>query len=266
MKEAEPRRLRRAILGQLGSAGRLANLDADNSLCTPQNSSQILIYRRGHFHKHFRPVNPADLSCFTSSLHIASFCTADKALTYLNDIWPFWARSWKTSRIREAYKEEMQGLNIERLEPKEISQAFPLIQLQHKGLTIAQWSDYAHRIVASSDGRQRGILAARNNQGVIYGILQYEIRCDIEGLRQMAAANVVACGLFQEHNVHLTAAMIETLERMALESGCRRVLIVFPESSDPATIRRLAAILETSGHRFTNNTFSKHFEHAQREK
>jgi hypothetical protein len=157
----------------------------------------------------------------------------------------------------------MQGLNIVRLEPKDISQAFPLIQLHHKGLTIAQWSDYAQRIIGTSGDSQRGILAARNNQGVIYGILQYEVRCNIEGLCQMGAANVVACGLFQEHSVQLIAAMVKALERMALELGCRRVLIVVPESSNPATIRRLASILETSGHRFTNTTFSKHIEHTR---
>ena len=160
----------------------------------------------------------------------------------------------------------MQGLKVERLELKDIAQAFPLIQLQHKGLTIAQWSDYAQRIIGTNGGNQRGILAARNNQGVIYGILQYEVRCNIEGLCQMGAANVVVCGLFQEHSVHLTAAMIQTLERMALELGCQRVLIVVPEASDPATIRRLASILEASGHTFTNTTFSKRIEHAQWEK
>ena len=152
----------------------------------------------------------------------------------------------------------MQGLKVERLDTKDISQAFPLMQLQHKGLTIAQWADYARRIIGANGGSQRGILAARNDQGVIYGILQYEVRCNIEGLCQMGAANVVACGLFQEHSVQLTAAMVKTLERMALELGCQRVLIVVPESSDPATIRRLASILEASGHRFTNTTFSKH--------
>ncbi len=157
----------------------------------------------------------------------------------------------------------MQGLKIERLELKDISQAFPLVQLQHKGLTIAQWTEFAQRIIGTSGGRQRGILAARNDQGVIYGILQYEVRCSIEGLCQMGAANVIACGLFQEHSVQLTAAMIKTLERLALELGCQRVLIVVPETSDPATLRRLASILEASGHRFTNTTFSKHIEHAQ---
>jgi hypothetical protein len=157
----------------------------------------------------------------------------------------------------------MQGLKIERLDPKNISQAFPLIQLQHKGLTIAQWCDYAQRIIGANGGSQRGILIARNDPGVIYGILQYEVRCNIEGLCQMGATNVVACGLFQEHSVQLTAAMIKTLERMALEVGCQRLLIVVPETSDPAIIRRLASILEASGHRFTNTTFSKHIEHRQ---
>ena len=79
----------------------------------------------------------------------------------------------------------------------------------------------------------------------------------------MGAANVVVCGLFQEHSVQLTAAMIKTLERLALELGCQRVLIVVPETSDPATLRRLASILEASGYRFTNTTFSKPIEHDQ---
>jgi len=152
----------------------------------------------------------------------------------------------------------MQGLKVERLELKDISQAFPLIQIQHKGLTIAQWADYAQRIIGTSGESQRGILAARTNQGVICGILQYEVRCNIEGLCQMGASNVVACGLLQEHSVDLTAAMIKTLERMALELGCRQILIMVPETSDPAKIRRLASILEASGHRFANTTFSKH--------
>ncbi len=65
------------------------------------------------------------------------------------------------------------------------------------------------------------------------------------------------------HPATLTAAMIKTLERMALELGCQRVLIVVPESSDPATIRRLTSILEAAGHRLTNTTFSKHIEHRQ---
>jgi hypothetical protein len=159
----------------------------------------------------------------------------------------------------------MQGLKIERLKQNEISQAFPLIQLHHKGLTVAQWTDYAQRIIGTNGESQRGILVARNDQGVIYGILQYEVRCNIEGLCQMGAANVVACGVFQEHSVQLTAAMFKSLERMAVELGCQRVLIVIPETSDPTTIRRLASILETSGHRLTNTIFSKNIEHAQRE-
>jgi hypothetical protein len=154
----------------------------------------------------------------------------------------------------------MQGMKIERLELTDISQAFPLIQLQHKGLTIAQWTEFAQRIIDTNGGSQRGILAARNDQGVIYGVLQYEVRCNIEGLCQMGAANVVACGLFQQHSVQLTAAMIKTLERLALELGCRRVLIVVPKSSDSAIIGRLASILENSGYEFTNTTFSKPIE------
>jgi hypothetical protein len=76
----------------------------------------------------------------------------------------------------------------------------------------------------------------------------------------MGAANVVACGLFQEHSVQLIAAMIRTLERLALELGCQRVLIVVPETGDPVTIGRLATILEDSEYRLTNTTFSKPIE------
>ena len=40
----------------------------------------------------------------------------------------------------------MEGLTIERLGLKDVAQAFPLIQLKHKALTIAQWTTYVQRI------------------------------------------------------------------------------------------------------------------------
>jgi hypothetical protein len=129
----------------------------------------------------------------------------------------------------KAYEEEMEGLTVERLELKDVAQAFPLIQLKHKALTIAQWTTYVQRITDTDGGTHRGILAARNDQGVIYGMLQYEVRCNVEGICQMGAASLVACGLFQEQSVQLTAAMVKTLEQMALELGCQRVLIVVPD-------------------------------------
>jgi len=172
----------------------------------------------------------------------------------------------KFTRSGKAYEEEMEGLTIERLGLKDVAQAFPLIQLKHKALTIAQWTTYVQRITDTDGGSHRGILAARNDQGVIYGMLQYEVRCNIEGYCQMGAANLVACGLFQEQSVQLTAAMVKTLEQMALELGCQRVLIVVPENSNPDIVSRLASILEASGHRLTNTTFSKNFEHSQDKK
>ena len=64
-------------------------------------------------------------------------------------------------------EEEMQGFTIERLEPGYFRQAFPLIQLKHKALTIGQWTTYAERITDTNNGSQRGLLAARNHEGVI---------------------------------------------------------------------------------------------------
>lgn len=160
----------------------------------------------------------------------------------------------------------MQGFTIERLEPGDFRQAFPLIQLKHKALTIGQWTTYAERITDTNNGSQRGLLAARNHEGVICGILQYEVRCNVEGSCQLGAANLMDCGLFEEQSVQLTAAMIKTLDQMALELGCQRVMIVVPESRDAAIVKRLASILEASGHRLTNTIFSKNIDHAQGEK
>jgi hypothetical protein len=178
----------------------------------------------------------------------------------------FWHEDEKFAGSGKAYEEEMEGLTIERLGLKDVAQAFPLIQLKHKALTIAQWTTYVQRITDTDGGIHRGILAARNDQGVIYGMLQYEVRCNVEGYCQMGAANLVACGLFQEQSVQLTAAMVKTLEQMALELGCQRVLIVVPENSNPDIVRRLASILEASGHRLTNTTFSKNIESSQGKK
>ena len=158
--------------------------------------------------------------------------------------------------------EEMQGFTIKRLEPEDFQQAFPLIQLRYKALTIGQWTTYAERITDTDGGSRRGILAARNDHGVICGILKYEVRCDVGGSCQLGVANLMDCGLFAEQSVQLTAAMIKTLDRMAVELGCQRIMVVVPENSDPAIIRRLASILEASGHRLNNTTFSKTIEPA----
>ena len=74
------------------------------------------------------------------------------------------------------------------------------------------------------------------------------------------------CGLFEEQSAQLTAAMIKSLDQVAVELGCQRILVVVPENSDPATIRRLASVLEASGHRLTSTTFSKNVEPAQGER
>lgn len=157
----------------------------------------------------------------------------------------------------------MQGFSINRLEPADFRRAFPLVQLSHKTLTIGQWTTFAERITDTNEGSHRGILAARNNEGVICGVLTYEVRCDIEGCCQLGAGNLMDCGFFEEQSVQLAAAMIKTLDQIASELGCQRILIVVPEGSDPATIGKLASILEASGHRLTNATFSKTIEHAQ---
>ena len=115
----------------------------------------------------------------------------------------------------------MQWLTVRRLKLADIPSAFPLIQLHHRGLTLAQWTDYARGILIDSNGvNVRGFLAAYDGEDINHGILQYERRRDVEGQLRLIATNIMACGLFHRHRIRIIKALSQSLSQMAPGKTC----------------------------------------------
>ena len=123
----------------------------------------------------------------------------------------------------------MQWLTVKRLKLANIPSAFPLVQLHHRGLTLAQWTDYARSILVASNGANtQGFLVAFDGQGTVHGILHYERRGDVEGRFRMIATNIMVCGLFHRHRVRVTKALIEALSQMRQDFDCEHVAVEVP--------------------------------------
>lgn len=152
----------------------------------------------------------------------------------------------------------MQWLTVRRLKLADIPSAFPLIQLHHRGLTLAQWTDYARGILIDSNGvNARGFLAAYDGEGIIHGVLQYERRRDVEGRLRLIATNTMACGLFYRHRIRIIKALAQSLSQMAHDSGCEHVAFEVSANDHLAPLGSLPSLLKTFGHHATYATFSK---------
>jgi hypothetical protein len=151
----------------------------------------------------------------------------------------------------------MQWLTVRRLKLADIPSAFPLIQLHHRGLTLAQWTDYARGILIDSNGvNARGFLAAYDGEAINHGVLQYERRRDVAGRPRLIATNIMACGLFHRHRIRIIKALSQSLSQMAPDFGCERVAFEVSANDRLAPLGSLPSLLKTFGHQTTYVTFS----------
>jgi hypothetical protein len=152
----------------------------------------------------------------------------------------------------------MQWLTVRRLELADIPSAFPLIQLHHRGLTLAQWTDYARGILIDNNGvNAQGFLAAYDGEGIIHGVLQYERRRDVESQLRLIATNTMACGLFHRHRIRIIKALSQSLSQMAPDFGCEHVAFEVSANDRLAPLGSLPSLLKTFGHHATYATYSK---------
>ena len=123
----------------------------------------------------------------------------------------------------------MRWLTVKKLKLADAASALPLIQLHHKELGLAEWTDYARDVLNDSNGgNTQGFLVAYDGQGTVHGILQYEMRRDLVGQSRMVATNILVCGLFHRHRVRVTRALTESLSDMASDFDCEQVAITIP--------------------------------------
>jgi hypothetical protein len=123
----------------------------------------------------------------------------------------------------------MKWLTVKKLKLADIASALPLIQLHHKDLGLAEWTDYARGILLQgNDANTQGFLVVHDGQGTIHGVLQYERGRDLVGQSRMVATNIMVCGLFHRHRIRVTRALIQSLSDVAQDLGCEQVAIEIP--------------------------------------
>jgi hypothetical protein len=151
----------------------------------------------------------------------------------------------------------MQSLTVEILHEGDIARVFPLVQLLRKDLSLDEWMSHARNILDGPTRRAQGILAARDPHDVILGLLQYEIRMRLDGIRYMVGTSILTYGLFHKHRQQVAINLIGALEALARERRCQ---FLQTEVTDRGGVDRhdgLGFLLETSGHEPASRTFYK---------
>jgi hypothetical protein len=151
---------------------------------------------------------------------------------------------------------QMSWLTVAKIELADIRRAFPLMQLQRKDLTFAQWTCYASRIIDQNAGSESGFLAARDDREVIHGIAQYEADDNNEGVRCLTVSNLIVYGHFQKHRRRVALALIQAMDHTAHRLDCRHVRIEVPENDQQALFGGLTSLLRNTGRQPPHVTFT----------
>ena len=151
----------------------------------------------------------------------------------------------------------MQSLKVETLQEGDIARVFPLVQLLRKDLSLDEWTSHAQTILGGPARRGQGILAARDPHDVILGLLQYELRMRLDGVRYMVGTSILTYGLFHKHRQQVAINLIRALEALARERRCQFLQTEVADRDGFDRFDTLGLLLETSGHEPASRTFHK---------
>jgi hypothetical protein len=157
----------------------------------------------------------------------------------------------------------MAQLTTSRLTPKEISEAFALVQLASPTASFSHWRAYANGVLRNGgelrNGGQgaRGFLVARDQHRIILGILHFEVRHYLQQGRLMRASNILTCGASARHRLSVILALIRGLEALAQREFCACLVTQVPQSADAEILKHLSTLLRASGHQRKNFGYLK---------
>jgi len=138
-------------------------------------------------------------------------------------------------------------------------QAFPLVRTMWPALTLDHWTNYVRSVTApdgnSPDGTQ-GIISIENERGYIHGLFSYGVTHDVRHGSVLSIEDVIALDLVEGKSA--IRALVETMEEVARDLGCRAIHVHMPEAlmrsvatcvADSANRHWLLDSFERAGHR-----------------
>jgi len=147
------------------------------------------------------------------------------------------------------------------LGPKQIDQAYPIVQSILPDLDVNVWREFAEQVGARPED-QAGIITVQN-QGYIHGLFSYAVEPHLIHDRLLLIDNFFVLDLFNPGAV--AEALLDAVDKLAARLGCRGIHTALPkpveEIAEPQDwiLHRFRAY----GHVIENITLCKEFPKAE---
>ena len=142
------------------------------------------------------------------------------------------------------------------LPPKQFRQAYPLIQVLKRNLTLDQWLEYANGL-HHRPANTGGILSVQCSPGYIHALAAYEIWSRHAGARVMQVEHLCVLDFLNRSVGHL---LIEALERRGEAESCLEIRVSAPKAIGMLRWLRHqmpGAFLQNLGYVIDDNLLSK---------
>ena len=116
------------------------------------------------------------------------------------------------------------------LGPRQIDQAYPIVQSILPDLDVSVWRDFAEQIAARPE-EQAGIITVQN-QGYIHGLFSYAIEPHLIHERVLLIDNFFVLDLFNQRA--LAEALLDAVDALAKRLKCRAILTAVPRQPEDA--------------------------------
>lgn len=156
---------------------------------------------------------------------------------------------------------------VEALRPEQAGPAYALVRTAMPQLSLAQWVHFVEQLGGGGDpagqpAGERGILLARDREGLLLGLVAYRLAHDLCHGPVLLGENLIAFGLLDHRPT--AEGLVRALEEIAARLGCDRLQLSLPQPAPPpGTVARpaaasgLAALLQGRGHRLEGLVLGK---------
>jgi len=135
------------------------------------------------------------------------------------------------------------------LDKAAIGRAYPLVLNIAPGITLERWNHFARPQIASRSSKwPRGLMTIQNAAGYILGLFVFEVRDDLHENRTLCISNIIVPNVPGRDTIW--ASMVDTVETLARDNGCRGIRAEVADDLDPSDTDRawVEACLRKSGY------------------
>jgi hypothetical protein len=143
------------------------------------------------------------------------------------------------------------------LTPEKVDRAYGLVRLVTAQISLETWRGFATSLISPSDTPESGILTIEDERGYILGLVGYVVDRDLEHGRTLLAKNFFALDGLDTKKKEVAYALIEALEDLARDKGCRAIRTIVHEPEAALRDAWIIEVLKGCGHHTEARRFIK---------